>query len=116
VTVKPLKPLSQFDQARIRQGNTWALYETMPADGHEWFTVDPDGKPNWNEPASESAVFGQIDETAVRATLEWPRLQPQAFPNAESEFQAATNRLNALLASYLRDATAVPRSRRLPPV
>jgi hypothetical protein len=42
VTLRPLSPLSQGDVDVLRNlpPSTWTLYETMPVDGHEWFTTD----------------------------------------------------------------------------
>lgn len=109
VTLQPLTPLSRFDSSVIRDLNkTWALYDTMPVDGHEWFAADVEQKPNWNQPADVEPVFGKINESIIKAMfLQWPHLVPPMFANA-AEMQDAMNRLNVHVEAYIRDGKTVP--------
>jgi hypothetical protein len=108
VSLRPLTPLGNFDrQVLTMQRATWALYETMPVDGHEWFTQNPEAIPNWNQPASEVPVFGEIDEQAIRAVFEWRRFEPQTFAPHPEVFKRATDLVNESLAKYLRDGKPV---------
>ncbi|MGE3781044.1 MAG: hypothetical protein AB7F89_27900, partial [Pirellulaceae bacterium] len=85
VTVKPLTPPGPADRGMMASPNvTWALYETMPVDAHEYFTDTPDQRPNWNEPASTTPIFGAVSpetKKAIETMFQWPRFSPQFFAN-----------------------------------
>jgi hypothetical protein len=107
VTLRPMNVLSGFDRQAITTPNaTWSLYETMPVDGHEWFTQDAEATPNWNIPASEAPVFGAVDEKAIGALFEWRRFIQQTF-SSPAQFQAAVERVKTTLGNYLRDGKPV---------
>jgi hypothetical protein len=62
VTIRPTLPLDNQQQQRLQAGGqTWTLYETMPIDGHNFFSTDPDGVANLNENADVSPIFGKMD-------------------------------------------------------
>jgi hypothetical protein len=104
VTLKPLSPLSQGDVDVLRNlpASTWTLYETLPVDGHEWFTTDLEQKPDWNKPADEEPVYGKTNEAAIKALFGWPRFRREMFASDE-EYQDAIARVNASMQNYLRD-------------
>jgi hypothetical protein len=48
IMMEPTMPLAPDQVAAAGAGGTWALYETMPVDGHEWLVPqkDPNGVPH----------------------------------------------------------------------
>jgi hypothetical protein len=95
VTLKPSFPLDNFEKQLLRQGNaTWALYETMPVDGHQFYASDPDKQPDLSLSADEEPppVFGEMDEEAIKELMA-PQRQ---LVSTDEEFVA-------LLDPYLRD-------------
>jgi hypothetical protein len=92
VTLKPTIPLSASVVAKLnRSGVTWALYETMPVDGHQHFVADPKGSPDWNKNADEEPVFGEMN--AERIT--------QVFQLHQGDLGSPA--LQEIVAKYLRD-------------
>ena len=90
-TVTPTFPLTRAQIQKIREGaGSWILYETMPADGHQHFSTDPYGQPDWSRPASEVGVYGEMD----RALLE------QVF---QPHLATLGDRAEPLIEQYLRD-------------
>jgi hypothetical protein len=62
VTLTPTLPLGNLQRQRIQAGGqTWTLYETMPIDGHKFFSTDPDVTSNLNEDADDEPIFGTMD-------------------------------------------------------
>jgi len=104
VTLKPLLPLATVDKKMLRQPNfTWALYETMPVDGHRFFVADQEEQPKLQyDNADEYPVFGQMDETILKRTFEARRMAELNTPDGAmtAELQA---RYDQMIAPYLRD-------------
>ena len=62
VTLRPTLPLDAQQQQRVKAGGqSWTLYETMPIDGHKFFSQDPDATSNLNENADVAPIFGSMD-------------------------------------------------------
>jgi hypothetical protein len=99
VSLLPTTPLTASERNAIdeglRSGLTWSLYETMPVDGHPYFTTNPLDEPNWSLPASEAPVFGNIDPQMIARTFE--PFQPRP------DNQAAVDAYQRMLQPYLRD-------------
>lgn len=92
VTLRPTLPIPPSVTSRMSAaGSTWVLYETMPGDGHNYFAVDPRGKPDWNQDADVAPIFGEMD----------PEQIARLFRPHEGSVPAAA--LDALKAEYARD-------------
>jgi hypothetical protein len=62
VTLRPTLPLDTFQQQQLQAGGkTWTLFETMPIDGHNFFSGNPDGNADLNESADVAAIFGDME-------------------------------------------------------
>lgn len=63
VTLRPTLPLDNQQRQVLGRagGQTWTLYETMPIDGHSFFSTDPDAVSNLNENADIAPIFGNMD-------------------------------------------------------
>ncbi len=91
VKLQPTTQLFPGQQQRIDSGaaTSWTLYELLPLDSHDVF-VQPGAKP------SEEAIFGAMDEEAVRAMF--------------AEVPTEDGRQEELIESYLRDGTRAAES------
>jgi len=70
VTLRPTLPLDPFQQQQLQAGGkTWTLFETMPIDGHDFFSADPDGKVDLNESADVAAIFGAMEPEFLGSLL-----------------------------------------------
>lgn len=109
VTLAPVFPLSPVDVTVMRQPNlTWSLYETLPVDGHELFSLTPDTGGKLNESADQSPVFGEMDPKLLQVLLPPPDRRyyesDAAFQIAsDAAFQIAVERHAVRLQNYLRD-------------
>ncbi|MBC8357299.1 MAG: hypothetical protein H8E66_35465 [Planctomycetes bacterium] len=62
VTLRPTLPLDNQQRQRLQAGGqNWTLYETMPIDGHKFFSIDPNATSNLNEFADVAPIFGSMD-------------------------------------------------------
>ncbi|MEO8498931.1 MAG: hypothetical protein ABI614_28035, partial [Planctomycetota bacterium] len=62
VTLRPTLPLDAFQQQQLQAGGkTWTLFETMPIDGHNFFSADPDGTADLNQNADVAPIFGEME-------------------------------------------------------
>mgnify|MGYP005840377651 CR=1 FL=1 len=101
VTLQPTAPLGPAETQWMRQpGMTWCLYERIPADGHQFFAVDPNRQPAWNRNADEEPIFGTIDMQTLQRLI--PPPQRQQFPSDEA-FQRVQDVYTRLMDSYRRD-------------
>jgi hypothetical protein len=92
VALKETMPISNLAQL-MTVGPTWALYETMPLDGHRLFSVDPVKQPTIaSTNADENPVFGKMDKQVLQ------RLMPPT-----GLYQQAPEQHARLIDSYERD-------------
>jgi hypothetical protein len=89
-TLQPTLPLAPSQQQKLQGGGSWALYETMPVDGHQYFSTDPYGTVDLSRPADEVGVFGEMDQTLIE----------QAFLPQRAQLG---ERYDEVLQQYLRD-------------
>ncbi len=91
VTLAPTLPLDNFQKQQLLVGGkTWTLFETMPIDGHNFFSGDPDGTADLNQNADVAPIFGEME----------PAFLGQLLRKAPTVDDAAHQRT---LDAYLRD-------------
>lgn len=101
VTLTPTIPLDGIQKNALRQaGATWALFEIMPVDGHNYFAQDPAARANWSESADEQPIFGQMDAEFLSKLIP----PPPRYPNQSDEsYQQMLQAHQVVLDSYVRD-------------
>jgi hypothetical protein len=100
VTLSPVFPLSPVDVAVMRENRTWSLYETLPVDGHEVFSLTPDTGGNLNESAEQVSIFGEMTPVVLQTIIPPPVRQHY---ESDQAFQLATQRHAVRMQNYLRD-------------
>ncbi len=105
VNLAPVFPLSPVDMAVMRTPNlTWTLYETLPVDGHELFSMTPEAGGKLNESAEKESVFGAMDPALLQVLFPPPnRSYFPPGPEGDRAFQIATQKHAVILKNYLRD-------------